>query len=303
MNIKGCINAGLYLVEKNMPAILGWVGAVGSVTATVWACKQTLNLPDIMEENDDEMIEIENSDVDEKTKSQMKRGLFIRTTCKIVKNYWKPAVVEIVSIAASGKAIYIYKERTVEAATVAAGAIQGFREYRDRVKDRWGEAAEKEVYYGMKKGEVEETITDEKGKEKTVKKKVNVVDPNISGEYFRRYLTRKNQKIWHGGDRLYIENDLNMAQNVLTDKLHADSFNTLTINEVFEYLGFDKCREGMTYGWLYDYNNPDRQNNVTITWEEVYIPGDRGTLEKAYALDFNIDGNIYELTAGEKGSK
>ena len=303
MNAKGCLKAAVYVVKKNMPTILTVAGVVGNVTATVWACKKTLNVPDIMAENDAELEKIETAEVDDGTKIKMKRRLLIRTTGKMVKNYAGPAVLLVGANAASGYGMHIQHERTAEAVAVAAGTLQGFNEYRARVKERYGEDIEKELYYNMKKGEVEETVVDEKGKEKTVKKKVNVVDPTVTTDYFRRYLTRQNQKWWQGGDRVYVEHNINMANEVLTNKLQSDEFGVLTINEVYEYLGFEKCKKGMTWGWLFDYNNPDRQNVVNITFEEVYIPGDRGTLEKAYALDFNIDGNVYEMSVGDANSK
>lgn len=303
MNVKGCVKAAMYATQKNMPVLLTIVGVVGNISGTIWACKRTLNVPDILAENDAELEKIEATEADEKAKLKMKRKLLIRTSGKMCKNYAGPAAVIIGANLASGYGMHMQHERTVEAAAVAAGAIQGLREYRDRVRERYGDDIEKEIYYNMKKGEVEETVTDENGKEKKVKKKVNVVDPDATADTFRRYLTRHNQKWWQGGDRLYVEHNIDMANDILTKKLQADEFGVLTINDVYDYLGFEKCREGMTYGWIFDYNNPERQNVVNITFEEVYIPGDRGELEKAYALDFNIDGNIYEMTAGKKDSK
>lgn len=302
MNVKGCIKAALFVTQKNLPIILTVAGSIGSVTATVWACKQTMNVPDILEENDKELEEIEKADVDEKTRSKMKRKLCRKTTGRFIKNYWKPAVVEIVSIACNGKAIHIEHKRTVEATAVAASLAQFLNDYRGRVKDRYGEDIEKEIYYNMKKGEIEETITDEKGKEKTVKKKVNVADPD-SGHKFRRYLTRHNQKIWCGGDNLYVSHMIDMINQDLTEKLQYDEFNSLVLNDMLEATGFDKCHDGMVYGLLYDYGNPNRKNKVEITCEECYIPGERGELEKAYILEFPIDGNIYEMTAGQENSK
>ena len=302
--IESSIRGGLFLVDKFLPGILTVCGGACSVGATVWACKKTMNVNDILKENDEELENIENANVDEETKIKMKRKLVRKTAGKFVKNYAGPAALEVVAIAASGKAVMTEHERFEGAAAVAATAIQGLKEYRDRVRDRYGDEVEKEIFYNMKKGEVEETVTDEKGKEKKVKKKVNVVDPDATTD-FRRYLTRQNQKIWHGGDRLYVEHSINMANEVLTNKLQSgpSGFSALTINEVFDYLGFDPVPEGMTHGWLFDYNNPNLQNKVEITFEECYIPGERGTLEKAYALDFNIDGNIYAMTAGKKDSK
>ena len=56
---------------------------------------------------------------------------------------------------------------------------QGFKEYRNRVIDRFGKGLDRELKYDIKAETIQEKITDEKGKEKTVEK-TSLIRTNIA---------------------------------------------------------------------------------------------------------------------------
>ncbi len=64
-----------------------------------------------------------------------------------------------------------------------AAIDKGFKEYRSRVIERFGEEVDRELKYNLKAKKFEETVVDEEtGKEKKVKKNGFVVSPgDISG--------------------------------------------------------------------------------------------------------------------------
>ena len=49
----------------------------------------------------------------------------------------------------------------------------------------------------------------------------------------------------------------------------------------------------MVVGWVFDENNEDGDNFIEFNVRKVYIPNEYGEEELAYAIDFNVDGNIY----------
>ena len=82
-------------------------------------------------------------------------------------------------------------------------------------------------------------------------------------------------------------------QNFLNDKLRVKGF--LTLNEAYVALGFKETKAGMVCGWVYDKKNPNGDNYVEFDVKEVCIMNENGYYEGAYAIDFNVDGNIYEV--------
>ena len=70
------------------------------------------------------------------------------------------------------------------------------------------------------------------------------------------------------------------------------------LNEVYDMLGIPKSKAGQVVGWVYDEENPVGDNYVDfgiydLSKERVrrFVNGD----ERNILLDFNVDGNIWEL--------
>ena len=168
-----------------------------------------------------------------------------------------------------------------------AAATQDFKDYRNRVIERFGKEVDHQLRYNIKAEEIEETVTDEKGKEKKVKKSIEVADPNASG--YAKYFTRSNP-YWEE-DSSYVEMFLRSQQNYANDKLKATGH--LTLNDVYDMLGFHDSKAGMVVGWIYDLDHPNGDNYVEFDVKKVNLPNEQGGYEEAYAIDFNVDGNIY----------
>ena len=153
--------------------------------------------------------------------------------------------------------------------------------------ERFGEDVDHQLRYNFKATEVEETVIDEKGKEKKVKKTIEVADPNAS-EYVK-YFTKSNP-YWENNPE-YVEMFLRSQQNYANDKLKATGH--LTLNDVYDMLGFHDSKAGMVVGWIYDLDHPNGDNYVEFDVKKVHLPDEQGGYEEAYAIDFNVDGNIY----------
>ena len=130
--------------------------------------------------------------------------------------------------------------------------------------------------------------TDENGKVKKKKKKVDVATAGESP--YMRYFTPSNLE-WKGSDdtNVYFFKCVRDYANV---QLLSKGF--VTLNEVYSQLCMPETPDGMIVGWRYDKVNPTGDNIIDITWKKVYLPNDRGEYEEVWALDFNVDGNIYK---------
>lgn len=294
--VSGSVHKIGFELKKHSPEIFIAVGVVGTVASAVMACKATTKLNDILEESKEQIDAIHEAPQKEELKDRydedmMRKDLalvYFQTGVKVAKLY-APAVIlgtlSITSIVASNN---ILRKRNVALAAAYATVDKGFKEYRERVVERYGEQVDYELTHNIKTKEITETVVDEKGKEKQVKKTIEVADPNVTNDYIK-YFTRSNP-YWDDTPD-YVELFLRSQQNYANDRLKVDK--VLTLNDVYDSLGFQKTKAGMVVGWVFDENNEDGDNFIEFNVRKVYIPNECGEEELAYAIDFNVDGNIY----------
>ena len=294
--VSGSVHKIGFELKKHSPEIFIAVGVVGTVASAVMACTATTKLNDILEESKEQIDAIHEAPQKEELKDKydedmMRKDLalvYFQTGVKVAKLY-APAVIlgtlSITSIVASNN---ILRKRNVALAAAYATVDKGFKEYRERVVERYGEQVDYELTHNIKTKEITETVVDEKGKEKQVKKTVEVADPNVTNDYIK-YFTRSNP-YWDDTPD-YVELFLRSQQNYANDRLKVDK--VLTLNDVYDSLGFQKTKAGMVVGWVFDENNEDGDNFIEFNVRKVYIPNEYGEEELAYAIDFNVDGNIY----------
>ncbi|MBR1703141.1 MAG: hypothetical protein IJ716_14535 [Lachnospiraceae bacterium] len=285
---KGLTSVG-YTLKKHSPEILAGAGATGIVIATVMACKATLKLTGILDEHKEAMEQVRTQVPEEEVKKATV-STYARTGLQVVKLYAPAATVGVLSLGSILASNDILRKRNVALTAAYAAVDKSYKEYRERVIKRFGEEVDYQLRTGAEVKEVEETVTDEKGKEKKVKKKINVADPNATGSGYMKYFTRSNP-YWEE-DSQYLEMFLRAQQNFANDKLHAEGH--LTLNQVYQMLGFKDTKDGMIAGWIDDRNHPDSDGYIEFDVKEVYLPDENGNYQKAYSIDFNVDGNIYD---------
>ena len=89
---------------------------------------------------------------------------------------------------------------------------------------------------------------------------------------------------------------LRQQQQYANDRLK--SVGHLFLNEVYDMLGIPRSKEGQVVGWIYDEENLIGDNFVDFG---IFNPDSVGNREfvngyvKAVLLDFNVDGNIWEV--------
>lgn len=288
-----------FKLKKHSPEILVVAGIAGVVTSTVMACKATTKASAITESFKDDMdkihkaSEMENVDY---TAEDMKKDtaiVYTQTAVKFLKLYGPSVILGAASIACIVGSHNILRKRNVALAAAYTAVDKGFKEYRSRVVERFGEELDKELRYNIKAKEFEETTTDSKGKEKTVKKTVSIADPNEYSDYARvfdngSYGWSKDAE----SNLIFLKQQQNWANELLQSKGH------LFLNEVYDMLNIPRTKAGQVVGWIYDKEHPTGDNFVDFGIYNLNIEKARDFVngyERSIVLDFNVDGPILDL--------
>ena len=298
-NITRTFNRVGLQVRKHSPEILMVAGVVGTVVSAVMACRATTKLSGIMDNTKGQVDAIHYAKEhpeelkEEYTPEDAKKDLTIvytKTGVELVKLYGPSIALGALSIAGILTSNSIHRRRNVALAAAYTAIDTGFKQYRGRLIERFGEQLDKELRYNIQNVEVEEKIVDEKGKEKTVKKTVEVVDTTGFSDYARLY---DDGNAGWDKDPEYTLMFLKHQQNYANDKLRTQGH--LFLNEVYDMLGIPRSKAGQIVGWIYDEknNNHDGDNFVDFG---IYTQANKNFLdgyEKVALLDFNVDGPIY----------
>lgn len=301
--VRGVINKASFELKKHSPEILVVAGVVGTVASTIMACRATTKIGEILDESNETLDAIhkysENPETVPETMEyspdDVKKDLavtYVQTGLKIAKLYAPSVVLGGLSISAMLVSNNILRKRNVALAAAYATVDKGFKEYRERVVERFGEAVDHELRYNIKAKEIEETVVDEKGKEKKVKKKVNVANINEYSDY-ARWFDSSNPNWEETPD--YNLMFLKAQQKYANDKLIAEG--RLFLNDVYEALGIPKTKAGQIVGWVYDPSNPDIDSLVDFGIFDCHKEDARNFVngvEPAILLDFNCDGNVWD---------
>jgi hypothetical protein len=291
-----------FKLQKHSPEILVVAGVIGAVASAVMACKATTKLGDILDDSRDRIDSIhdviENPDKvnGEYTQEDGNKDLAIvytQTALKVAKVYAPAVILGGLSITAILTSNNILRKRNIALAAAYTAVDKSFKEYRGRVVERFGKELDKELRYNIKAKEVEETVADEKGNEKTVKKTVDVVDPNAISEFAKFY--DDGCAGWTKDPEL---NMIFLRQQEAAATKRLEDCGHLFLNEVYDMLGIPHTRAGQIVGWIYDKKNPIGDNYVDFGIYDTSKEANRNFVngyERTILLDFNVDGNILDL--------
>lgn len=310
-------------LKKHSPEILVVTGVVGIVASAVMACKATTKVNDILTDTKtqvDKIHEVMNNDdlrikeeikvtVDENgkqtittekvevyTEEDSKKDLAIvytQSALKFVKLYGPSVLLGAASISCILASHHILSKRNAALAAAYSIVDRGFKEYRGRVIDRFGEAVDKELKYNIKAEEIEEKVIDENGEEKVEKKVVSVANPTGYSDYAKFYDVGCTG--WTKDPELNLM-FLKRQQRYANDKLKAQGH--LFLNDVYEMLGIQKTKAGQIVGWVYNEEHPNGDNYIDFGIYDIHSAPTRDFVngyERTILLDFNVDGNILDL--------
>lgn len=295
-----------FQIKKHSPEILAVTGAVGVVTSTVWACKQTTKLSGILEEGKATVDQIhqvmENPEMlpegAEYTEQDAKKDLtiaYVQTGVKVVKLYAGPVILGTLSLTAMLTSNNILRKRNVALMTAYTALDKGYKEYRNRVVERFGKEIDRELLYNIKAKEITETVVNEDGTETEVTKVAEVADDSAVNcspyAFFFDESCAAYTKDPETNKFLLVQ-----VQAMLNDRLKAHGH--VFLNELHDALGAKRTKQGQVVGWIYDPVCPNGDNYIDLgLWDgarertRAFING----YERTLLIDPNVDGVIYDL--------
>lgn len=296
-----------FKLKKHSPEILAVVGTVGTIASVVMACKATLKVNDVVDEAKENIDKIHEGVAEEKhtadgelyTQEDANRDLaivYVQTGWKFVKLYGPAVALGAASLGCMLGSNHILRQRNAAAMAGFAAVDKAFKEYRGRLRERFGEngaALDRELLYNIKAQEIERTEVDENGNETVIKETVEVINPNemcdIYSRFFDEYCTGwcKNAEL----NKFFLVQRLEEANYRLKTK------GILTLNEVYEMLGMTRTKYGQLAGWVYTEDGTAGDNFVDFGMFDIHNEGSRDFIngrEKSILLNFNCIGNILD---------
>ena len=288
--------AGLKL-KKHSPEILVVGGVVGLVASGVMACKATTKLSAILDDSKEQIElfdkvaanpEMVNEEYTVEDAEKDKKIVKVQTAVKVAKLYAPAVAIGMVSIGAIFASNNIMRKRNVALGAAYATVDRAFKDYRNRVVDRFGEELDKELRYNLKTKEVKETVEDENGKKKTVKRNIKYMDSAMPSEFAVIYDDGCAGWTKDPEDNKFF---LIQQQRYANERLKRRGY--LSLNEVYELLGFPSTKAGQVVGWLYDCKDPNYKGdnfvdfglyNVDCEPNRDFVNG----YERNIILDFNV---------------
>jgi Family of unknown function (DUF6353) len=275
------------LVQKGSPGLLLGAGIVGMVGTTVLASRATLKMDTVLDEAKDKLETaktLEHPKYSEKDRGRDVTLIYFQTGVKIAKLYAPAVVVGGLSIFALTSSHRILTRRNA-ALTAAYGALdRGFREYRARVVDKYGEEEDRNLRYGTR----DVQIIDEQGAEKTVTRVATDALPSIYARFFDSYSTSWSKEPEY--NLIFLRCQQNYANDLLRSRGHV------FLNEVYDMLGIQRSKAGAVVGWLL---SPNGSTDNFINFGVFDGQSDKARdfvngIEGSILLDFNVDGVIYD---------
>ena len=293
-----------FKLKKHSPEILVVAGVIGTVTSAVMACKATLKVNDVIDETKETIEDIhycvgkglKTSDGEEYTQEVANKELtivYIQTGWKFAKLYGPAVLLGVASIGCMVGSNQILRKRNIALGAAFTAMDKSFKEYRGRVIEKFGKDLDRELRFNTKAKQIKETVVDENGKESTVTKTVEIVDPNVTHSIYSVVFCEGNTGWTKNAELNKVF--LLQQQNYANDKLRLNG--VLTLNEVYDMIGAPRTAYGQLAGWVYTEDSSVGDNFVDFGIFDInsekkcdFING----IERSIILDFNCIGNILD---------
>ncbi len=275
--------------QKYSPEILVGAGIAALLTAGVVAAVSTRKLDAV---NTKHIVRLESADFhlanDHDYSDSDHRKDVIKTysdwALDLVKLYGPALTLATAGTVSVLGGHHILRQRNIAIAAAYKVIEASYAEYRKRVSDSLGTEKEEALYRG--EGKVSETV---KGKTKQVTRQVY---PH--GSPYARCFDAVNTKEFKKN-----RPDLNLVLIMAVERYANIKLQTqgyLFLNEVYRDLGMDETPNGQIVGWMYDTTRGDGFidfgiNNPENEMARKFLRGE----EDSVWLDFNVDGQIYDL--------
>lgn len=313
MSLKAIGRTIVFTAKKYAPEILMTVGVTGVVGSTVLACKATLKCEGLLDTYHENLDKAERASVlaaegafeyTEEDLATDQKIFKMNLILDFIKLYGPSATLMLASVGCILGSHKIMSRRNV--ALVAAYKLveEAFVKYRGRVVEEFGAAKDAEFRYGTKFVETTEEVVDEDGnkQEVTVRSEELIPGSKLSG-FARMFEGDKPDQYggWTGSTQWCKVHDYNLdflirKEQHFNDILVSKGF--VTMNDVYDALGFERTEAGMVCGWRYKSDQGDgyisfRPHGIDGNWAF-------GRDGDSVVLDFNCEGSIFSTEKAKK---
>lgn len=266
------------VAQKHSPTMLVGVGVIGMAATVFLACRATLKMEEAVREAEQKIVE---QGEDQNRKVNIELGM------KVAKLYAPAVIVGVATVTAITGSHVLLSRRNVAVTAAYAALDKGFKEYRTRVVEEFGQEKDDEFRFGSISTELA-VDTDEGVAIQTV----NGADPtaftegrSIYARIFGEGFSTNYQPVT-SYNQVFLKAQENYANDLLQARGH------LFLNEVYDMLGFSRTTEGSVVGWVKGHGD----DYVTFG---IFDDLSRGTrfvkgMSATVVLDFNVDGVIYD---------
>ena len=258
-SMNGFLSKTSFQLKKHSPEILVVAGVIGVVTSAVMACKATTKVGEILDKTKEDVETIHKCEADESVKERYSSEdaqkdlaiVYVQTGMKFAKLYGPSVILGALSITSILASNNILRKRNVALSAAYAAIDKGFKEYRSRVIERFGEEVDRELKYNLK-----------------------------AKKFLNPHWESNNEY-----NLMFIKAQERYANDLLKAKKRV------FLNEVYEMLGLPRTKAGQIVGWVYNPENSKGDNYIdfglysdNLSYSD-YVNG----FDQAILLDFNVD--------------
>ncbi|MBF1309285.1 MAG: hypothetical protein HXN00_07625 [Porphyromonadaceae bacterium] len=268
------------VISKHAPTILTVAGTAGFIGTTVLASKATLKLEETVAEEASLLVKVheaqEEGKLSDKDAAHDKVVLYTRMATKLGKLYAPALILGAASIASLATGHGIMLKRNASLAAAYAAVDQAFKSYKKKVEAKFGREAVLEAVSVP----TEELVVDGETTESVLK----YGDTSPYGVIFDE--TNHNWSADEDLSALHLKCQQQYANDILQTRGH------IFLNEVYKMLGFPHTPAGAITGWV----KGNGDNFVDFNIHDGLFEGEdaNGRLVTKWALDFNVDGVMYD---------
>ena len=235
-----------FILKTKGPDICFGVGMTSMVAGTVIGCVQTAKNAKRIEVQRDALQKAYKAYKENNGTKKDIRKAATDLTKTVAKTYAWTIALEGAGLALASKGYSIRKNDAIALSGKLASTVAIYDAYRKRIKEAYGEDADK-IGLGVETKEKEVTEVDKKtGEVKTQKAKVE--DWTSAKDL---YLVKFNKNCrGYERDRYVSISYLEGLQTYYTAKLHANGY--LWLSTILEEIGLEPSAEQRNVGWLYD---------------------------------------------------
>lgn len=248
MNLKQTFANLSLTIKKHSPVILQGLGVVGVGATAYFVYKAAPKVEHIIEE----------AKLDkEAAGGQLPPMLKKRVAKQLAYELAPPVATGVATIGCFLWSYNIQAGRITALSGAFTAVSRELQESKDRYLEQYGEEAY-DKFYGPTI-EIERTILDGKGKEKTVKEEALPEGPLnlMSGVWFDKSI--EYNKDDHDYNLAWVESKISQIELKMFQRGH------LLVNEVLDILGIERCRQGALLGWS---TNAGLRPQVFHIWDE-----------------------------------